>query len=412
MDHNESSRTDRRTFLQAGALATASALATGSGVDGSGGRAKPLELPRRPLGKTGVDITILDQGTGKGPDVDRLLRYGFARGVRAYDTSETYHSEAAFKKWFAQDPAVRKQIFLVTKDAPKVPSQLPGMLDKRLAALGTDYVDLFFIHSFGDNHSLDDAIAMVKSKELKEAVEAAKKSGKARLVGISTHHKDRAQLIQAAAEGGIVDAIMLQYRPWLDKDSPLNKAIDVAHKRGDRPDLDEADRRQLPGRQAAGEHPRRRRPPRARARRAEAHAVPGPAARDLDRRAPQRRLHHDAQHRPHPREHRRRRAVRAAQGGRDPPAPRRDARARPDALRRLRRPLLGRRGHAGRAGQPDAVPDLPRAPRRPRRGPPALRRPPPEARDWSGADLEAARAACPNRLDFARLLPEVERHLA
>jgi hypothetical protein len=36
----------------------------------------------------------------------------------------------------------------------------------------------------------------------------------------------------------------------------------------------------------------------------------------------------------------------------------------------------------------------------------------PEARDWSGADLEAARAACPNRLDFARLLPEVDRHLA
>ena len=37
---------------------------------------------------------------------------------------------------------------------------------------------------------------------------------------------------------------------------------------------------------------------------------------------------------------------------------------------------------------------------------------PAEARDWSGADLEAARRACPNKLDFARLLPEVERHLA
>src|SRR5262249_18171326 len=33
-------------------------------------------------------------------------------------------------------------------------------------------------------------------------------------------------------------------------------------------------------------------------------------------------------------------------------------------------------------------------------------------RDWQGADLDAARQACPNRLDFARLLPEVERHLA
>ncbi len=35
----------------------------------------------------------------------------------------------------------------------------------------------------------------------------------------------------------------------------------------------------------------------------------------------------------------------------------------------------------------------------------------PEARDWSGADLEAARAACPNQLDFAKLVPEADRHL-
>src|SRR6185312_9131076 len=35
-----------------------------------------------------------------------------------------------------------------------------------------------------------------------------------------------------------------------------------------------------------------------------------------------------------------------------------------------------------------------------------------KARDWSGADLEAARLACPNGLDFAKLLPEAERHLA
>jgi hypothetical protein len=35
-----------------------------------------------------------------------------------------------------------------------------------------------------------------------------------------------------------------------------------------------------------------------------------------------------------------------------------------------------------------------------------------EARDWSGADLEAARQVGPNHLDFARLLPEVERRLA
>jgi predicted aldo/keto reductase-like oxidoreductase len=33
-------------------------------------------------------------------------------------------------------------------------------------------------------------------------------------------------------------------------------------------------------------------------------------------------------------------------------------------------------------------------------------------RDWKGADLEAARQACPNKLDFASLLPKVDRDLA
>jgi hypothetical protein len=37
---------------------------------------------------------------------------------------------------------------------------------------------------------------------------------------------------------------------------------------------------------------------------------------------------------------------------------------------------------------------------------------PTEARDWAGADLEAARTACPNKLDFARLLQRVERYFA
>jgi uncharacterized protein len=33
------------------------------------------------------------------------------------------------------------------------------------------------------------------------------------------------------------------------------------------------------------------------------------------------------------------------------------------------------------------------------------------ARDWSVADLEAARQACPSKLDFAELLPKADRLL-
>ena len=33
------------------------------------------------------------------------------------------------------------------------------------------------------------------------------------------------------------------------------------------------------------------------------------------------------------------------------------------------------------------------------------------ARNWSGADLEAARQACPSKLDFAKLLPKADQLL-
>jgi len=411
MAHDEARLSDRRAFLQSGALATA-ALGASPALNAQDVAPKPLALPRRPLGKTGVDITILDQGTGKGPDVDRLLRYGFARGVRAYDTSETYHSEAAFKRWFAQEPGVRKQIFLVTKDAPKTPAQLLGMLDKRLDALGTDYVDLFFIHSFGDNHKLDDAMAMVKSKELKDAAEAAKKSGKARLVGISTHHKDRAHLINAAADGGFLDVIMLQYRPWLDKDSPLNKAIDAAHKRG----IGLISMKQIAGTYLGDK-------PQGNILQEVARRVPVLAERKL---TPYQGLLHAIW------TDERLSAVCTTMRNTDHIRENSDAAARFEPLeaadiRQLRDATLahgstlcadcdGRCSLA--AGTQAELGNLTRFltyhehhgdRAEARRLYAAL---PPEARDWAGADLAAASAACPNRLDFAKLLAQVERHLA
>ena len=170
---------------------------------------------------------MLDQGAIRGPSTERIIRYAFANGIRTFDTAKVYGTEPTFKKWFDKEPDVRKQIFLITKDMPRTPSQMIGMLDERLATLGTDYVNLFFIHGLGDEHTLDDAMKMVSSKEFKETADKIRKSGKAKFLGFSSHHKNRAQIIQAAADAGIVNAIMLQYTPWLEKDSPLNKALDA-----------------------------------------------------------------------------------------------------------------------------------------------------------------------------------------
>jgi aryl-alcohol dehydrogenase-like predicted oxidoreductase len=414
-DHNPTT-TDRRAFLQASAVATAAAVSLGSTADALGeagdDAAKPLSIPRRPLGKTGIDITILNAGTGRGQGIQRILKFAYAQGIRCFDTSEKYQSEADFKLWFEQSPEVRKEIFVVTKDLPRTPGEIMGKLEKRLAAMGTDYLDLFFVHSFGDNHSLDEAIGFVKSREFKEAADAIRKSGKARLVGISTHHKDRAQIIQAAAEGGTVDAIMLQYTPWLDKDAPLNRALDACWKKG----IGLISMKQVAGHFQNGDAKKGLRDDVAR-------RVPMLAERKLtpfqgllhaiwtDERISSAcvsmnntehlRLNSDAARRFTPVKEADLRLLRDAALASGPMLcadcdGRCSAAAGTTAeLGNLTRFLTYHEHHGLRAEARRCYAELS-----------------PEARDWSNADLQAAREACPNHLDFARLLPEVDRRLA
>ncbi len=354
---------------------------------------------------------MLEQGATRGPSADRLLRFAFAQGIRLFDTAKVYGTEPNFRKWFEQDPEVRKQIILVTKDMPRTPRDMIRMLDERLATLGTDYIDLFFIHGLGDDHSLNDAMNFVKGPEFKETAEAIRKSGKARFLGFSSHHKDRAQIIQAAAEGGIVDAIMLQYRPWLDKDAPLNKALDAAWKRG----IGLISMKQIAG-QFFGDKPQGniledvvRRVPTLKERNLSPfqgllHAIWTDERISAScvsmRNTDQIRENAEAARRFEPLKEADLRQLRDATIAHGPTlCADCDGRCSLAAgtraeLGNLTRFLtyhqhLGDRSEARRQYAQLS----------------------PEARDWSDADLAAARSACPNRLDFARLLPEVDRYL-
>ncbi len=416
MDRDSIDRTDRRQFLQAGALTAAAAVAaTGSAGAATQDPAAPaakVELPRRKLGKTGVPITMLEQGAIRGPSYDRILRQAYANGIRTFDTAKVYGTEPNLKKWFEEAPEVRKEIFLVTKDMPKTAKELIAQLDERLEALATDYIDLFFIHGLGDEHSLDAAINMVTGQEFKETAEAIKKSGKAKFVGFSSHHKDRAPIIEAAAKAGVIDAVMLQYRPWLDKDSALNKALDVAHEKGvglitmkqiagnffgDKPTgniLDDVVQK-VPMLKEKGLSPFQ----------GLLHAIWTDeritASCVSMRNSDQIRENVDAARRYEPLKQAELKQLEDAVLAHGP---------------RLCADCDGRCMAAG--GTKAELGNLTRFltyyrclgdRTEARRQYAALA---PEARDWAGADLDAARQACPSRLDFASLLDEVERYLA
>jgi uncharacterized protein len=233
---------NRRGFLETGAgvLAVATAASLGDGREAAAQTVSKTTqsavlLPKRTLGRTGVEVSMLNLGTWRSPGLDRLLRFAWANGIRYIDTAKSYGSEPAIGQWLQAMPEARKQLFLVTKDHPSTPRGLIKQLDQRLAALKTDYVDLIFIHHVGDDN-FNVEVEWPKSKEFKETAEAIRKSGKARFVGFSTHHKFRAQILQAAVDGGFVDAIMLQNNPWIaqeiDQEDEINRALDACHKAG------------------------------------------------------------------------------------------------------------------------------------------------------------------------------------
>ena len=232
MSEPNSHPVDRRVFLQAGMAATAAtaglAAGTASAEESRAGGPKSV-LPTRKLGKTGVEVTLLNHGTvGEPAGLNRLLRTAYLEGVRYFDTAEGYkNSEKVIGEWLSAMPEVRKTIFLATKSHVGTPSDMINKLDQRLANLKTDYVDLLFFHGLSTAQT-----DWPRSKELKEAAEALKKTGKVNFVGFSTHDARIASQIQNAAEGGFIDVIMLKYTPWLDKTSPLNRALDACHARG------------------------------------------------------------------------------------------------------------------------------------------------------------------------------------
>ncbi len=193
-------------------------------------------LPRRQLGKSGTQVTMLCMGgmmPALSPD---YLDIAWSMGIRYFDTADCYlhgKSEKIIGQWLAKYPERRKEIFLVSKDHPhEGPEQLLKMVDERLAACGTTYLDAFYIHGLGPREYGDDSVNWPKSDAFKKVADQLKSSGKVKMVGFSCHDGRLPDYLNAAAEGGFLDIIMLAFNPFYPKGGPVDLALDAAHKAG------------------------------------------------------------------------------------------------------------------------------------------------------------------------------------
>lgn len=237
----EISNTSRRSFLKTTmtlpvALAAAPSLFSAKAFADTASATTGGVLPRRQLGKSGPQVTMLCMGGMMAALSPDYIDIAWSMGIRYFDTADCYihgQSEKIFAQWLAKYPERRKEIFLVSKDHPhQGPEQLLEMVDRRLAACGTTYLDAFYIHGIGPREYGEGSLNWPKSDAYRKVAEQLKSSGKVKMVGFSCHDGRLPDYLNAAAEGKFIDIIMLAYNPFYPKGGPLDKALDAAHAAG------------------------------------------------------------------------------------------------------------------------------------------------------------------------------------
>jgi predicted aldo/keto reductase-like oxidoreductase len=158
-------------------------------------QSSPAGLPTRPLGKTGVQVSILGLGghhqarPKEESESFRLVHAAISNGVTFMDNSWDYHdgrAEEVMGKALAMD-GYRKKAFLMTKVCNRDYDGAMKHLEDSLRRLRTDVIDLWQFHEC--NYHNDPEFLQEKGG-LKAALEA-KRQGKVRFIGFTGHKHPR-----------------------------------------------------------------------------------------------------------------------------------------------------------------------------------------------------------------------------
>jgi hypothetical protein len=174
----------------------------------------------RTLGKTGLKVTSVGFGCMITSDPSVIERAADI-GITYFDSARGYQGGNNERMVGGALKSRRKNLVLSTKTQAKDKQTAMQHIDTSLKELGTDYVDIWYLHA---RSSMADV-----TEELMEAQQTAKQQGKIRFAGVSTH-AGQAELIPALVKTGKIDVILCAYNFSLDP--KIGEAIAVASKAG------------------------------------------------------------------------------------------------------------------------------------------------------------------------------------
>lgn len=180
----------RRDFLTKG---TAAAGWAAAGIfSPPAGSGKPSLIPRRPLGKTGLELSAVGFGGMVVTDTEQffannIVAEAFDRGINYFDVAPSY-GNAQERLGPALEP-YRQRVFLACKTLKRDKRGAAAELEESLKLLRTDHIDLYQLHALTKMEDLEKALG--PGGALETFVEA-RRSGKIRFIGFSAHSVETA----------------------------------------------------------------------------------------------------------------------------------------------------------------------------------------------------------------------------
>jgi predicted aldo/keto reductase-like oxidoreductase len=218
-------RSSRRNFLAAGLALPAAAA--GSRPASPDPQPPPQLLPDagaglklRPLGNTGLKVTNLAFGCMITSDASVIERAADI-GINYFDTARGYQGGNNERMVGAALKGKRNRIVLSSKSGARDKASALADLDKSLSELATDHLDIWYLHAKSRPDQITD--------DLIDAQQTAKKAGKVRFAGVSTHG-GQAGLVPWLEKNPLMDVILTSYNFTMDRG--MDALLESAHRAG------------------------------------------------------------------------------------------------------------------------------------------------------------------------------------
>jgi predicted aldo/keto reductase-like oxidoreductase len=223
----------RRSFLQGAAAVTgavsASILSTTAAAaqqsaavpNFKGEYGEPVgefEIPKRAMGKTGVQVSILGMGgfhlgTVAGQtEVNNMVAKAMDHGVNFFDNAWEYHKGVSEERLGIALKGKRDKVIVMTKVCThgRKKDVAMRMLEESLVRLQTDHLDVWQVHEVVYYNDPEKCYA---ADGVLEALTAAKQQGKVRFVGF-TGHKNPSIHLEMLKGGYPFDTVQMPLNPF------------------------------------------------------------------------------------------------------------------------------------------------------------------------------------------------------